>query len=251
MVPELSAAELEQYKRQIQIPGFGEKAQQRLKASSALVTRIGGLGGPAALYLAMAGIGRLVIAHAGAITPSNLNRQILMRGDAVGESRVAVARETLQRICPQTEVVAHDANADERTAAEWVSQVDLVCDTTPTFVERLALNRECVRQRKPLVHSGMNDWEFQITVVLPGRTPCVECLVPSPPDWWDPYGFGVLGAVSGMLGCLTAIEAIKVLTGCAEPLAGVILAGDLDEMSFTKVRPKRRPNCPTCAHLWQ
>lgn len=250
MPPELTAAELEQYKRQIQVPGFGAEAQAKLKGSSALVTRLGGLGGPTALYLAMAGIGKLVVAHGGQITPSNLNRQILMRGNAVGESRAAVAEETLRRICPQTELVVYAENVSAETAEDWVNQVDLVCDTTPTFVERLILNRECIKQSKPIVHCGMNDWDGQLTVVIPGRTPCVECLVPAPPDWWDPYGFGVLGATSGALGCLAATEAIKLLTGCGTSLAGSILSFDLEDMTFTKVRPQRRVDCPACGHLW-
>ncbi|MBI2301017.1 MAG: HesA/MoeB/ThiF family protein [Armatimonadetes bacterium] len=238
MWPELTEHELERYKRQIQMAGFGEESQRRLKGASALVTRLGGLGGPAALYLAMAGIGKLFIAHGGTCTPSNLNRMLLMRDDAVGRPRI-----------PTLEIVTSTDYATEENVGEWVSQVDLVCTTTPDFGERLVLNRECVRQRKPLVHSGMNEWECQLTVIVPGQTPCLECLVPEPPEWWDPYGFGVIGPVCGMLGCLTALEAIKVLTGCAEPLAGTILSIDLEEMSMSKCRPNRRSDCGACGHL--
>jgi molybdopterin/thiamine biosynthesis adenylyltransferase len=249
MLPELTPEELERYKRQMKMPGFGVEAQRKLKGSSALVTRIGGLGGPTALYLAMAGIGKLTIAHGGAITPSNLNRQLLMRGDAVGEPRATVAAETLTRICPHVEVSAVCSNATPENVAELVGGVDLVCDTTPDFGERRLLNRECVKQGKPLVDSGMNDWECQLTVVVPGNTACLECLIPEPPEWWEPYGFGVLGGVCGALGCLTAIEAIKLLTGCGTSLAGHLLAFDLDELSFHKFEARRRSDCPVCGHL--
>ena len=243
---ELTDWEIEKYKRQIMIPGFGEEGQRKLKDSSVLVTRLGGLGGPAAIWLAAAGVGRLVIAHGGTLTPSNLNRQILMRGDSVGQPRVPQAKETLLRFNPDLEVIAYDAHANEQNAAEWVSQVDLVCDTSPEFTERLALNRECWRQGKPLVDSGMNGMECQLTVIKPPDTPCLQCLVPEVPDWWDGMGFGVLGAVSGALGALAAIEAIKVLTGYGEPLLGQMLVYDTEDMTFNTFALHRRENCPVC-----
>lgn len=236
----------EKYRRQIQIEGFGEEAQTKLKNSSALVTRIGGLGGPTALALAIAGIGRLTIAHDGTVTPSNLNRQVLMRGDGVGQPRAPQGKETLLRINPDCEVTALPENASEDNVAEWVSQVDIVCDTSPRFEERLLLNRECWRQGKPLVDSGMNGMEAQLTTIIPGQTPCLECLIPGVPDWWDPLGFGVLGAVPGALGNLTALEAIKVLTGYGEPLAGVLLTFDGEDLTFNRYQIHKRPDCPVC-----
>ncbi len=244
---ELTDFELEKYKRQIQIPGFGREAQATLKNSSALVTRLGGLGGPTALWLAAAGIGKLVIAHGGNVTPSNLNRQILMRGDGIGKPRAPQARETLLRFNPDVDVIAYEANADETNAADWVSQVDIVCDTSPDFRERLILNRECWRQGKPLIDSGMNGMEAQLTAIVPPNTPCLECLVPEVPDWWDPKGFGVLGALSGSLAALTALEAIKVLTGYGEPLTGKLLVYDAEDMSFDTYAIHRRAGCPVCA----
>jgi len=243
---ELTEFELEKYKRQIQIPGFGVEAQAKLRNSSALVTRLGGLGGPTAIWLAAAGIGKLVIAHGGDLTPSNLNRQILMRGDGIGKPRAPQAEETLLRFNPDLEVVAYSANANEANAADWVSQVDIVCDTSPDFSERLILNRECWRQGKPMIDSGMNGMEAQITAIVPPDTPCLECLVPEVPDWWDPMGFGVLGALSGSLGALTALEAVKVLTGYGEPLTGRLLVYDGEDMSFDVYSIHRRPDCPVC-----
>lgn len=242
----LTEWELEKYKRQIQLPDFGVAAQEKLKASSALVTRVGGLGGPTALWLAAAGIGKLVIAHGGTVTPSNLNRQILMRGDGVGKPRAPQARETLLRFNPDLEVIAYEEDAREHNVAGWVEQVDVVCDTSPDFRERLLLNRECWRQGKPLIDSGMAGMEAQITTIVPPETPCLECLVPEVPEWWEIGGFGVLGALPGALAGLTALEAIKVLTDYGTPLKGQLLTFDGEDMTFSKFEISRRPDCPVC-----
>jgi molybdopterin/thiamine biosynthesis adenylyltransferase len=245
----LSDLDREMYKRQIQIPGFGEEAQARLKDSSALVTRVGGLGGPAALYLAMAGIGKLVIAHSGNLTWSNLNRQVLMRYDHVGKPRIECATELFTRLNPNGELVAIGEDADEERAREWVSRVDVVCDCPPSFEERYALNKACVELRKPMIEAAMYGMEGTLTTIIPGETPCLACLVPEKPAWWHPLGFPVLGAVAAALGCLTAVEAIKVLTGFGKPLKGQMLAYDADEMEFLKFPVKRRPDCRVCGHL--
>ena len=245
----LTDRDREMFKRQIQMPGFGEEAQAKLKNSSALVSRVGGLGGPAALYLAVAGIGKLIIAHSGDLTWSNLNRQILMRYDYVGKPRIECATELFARLNPHVEVIAIGENANEARAREWVAQVDVVCDCPPTFEERYALNTACVELRKPMIEAAMYGMEGTLTTLVPGETPCLACLVPEPPAWWKPLGFPVLGAVSAALGCFTAIEAIKVLTGFGKPLKGKMLMYDADEMEFLKFPVKRRPGCPVCGHL--
>jgi molybdopterin/thiamine biosynthesis adenylyltransferase len=245
----LSDRDREMYKRQIQIPGFGEEAQERLKNSSALVTRVGGLGGPVALYLGVAGIGKLVIAHSGDLTWSNLNRQILMRYDHVGKPRVECATELFDRLCPDCEVVAIGEDTDEEKALEWVSTVDVVCDCPPSFEERYALNKACVALGKPMVEAAMYGMEGSLTTMVPGETPCLACLVPEKPQWWQTYGFPVLGAVSAALGCLAAVEAIKVLTGFGEPLKGRMLTYDAGSMEFLRYPVKRRSDCPVCSHL--
>jgi len=246
---QLTGRERELYKRQIQMPGFGEEAQSKLKNSSALVTRVGGLGGPLALYLAMAGIGKLIIAHGGKLTWSNLNRQILMSYDHVGKPRVECATDLFKRLAPHVEVVAVGQEATEERAREWVSQVDIVCDCPPSFEERYALNKACVELRKPMIEAAMYGMEGNLTTIVPGETPCLACLVPQKPDWWQTYGFPVLGAVSAALGCLGAVEAIKVLTGFGETLKGQMLAYDANAMEFMKFPIKRKPDCPVCGHL--
>ncbi len=246
---ELTPQELEKYKRQIQLPGFGEEAQKILKNSSALVTRVGGLGGPAAMFLAMAGIGKLVIAHGSNLTLSNLNRQMLMRGDGVGQPRIPQAKETLLRANPDIEVVAIGEDATEEKAMEWVRDVDIALDCPPTFQERFALNRACVKLRKPMIEAAMYGLEARLTTIVPGETPCLACITPEAPDWWKPLGFPVLGAVSAAVGCLAAVEAIKVLAGFGEPLKGKLLSFDAGNMEFTKFTIRRRPDCPVCGGL--
>jgi molybdopterin/thiamine biosynthesis adenylyltransferase len=194
---ELTERDRERFRRQMMIPGFGEAAQRRLKAASALVTRAGGLGGPVALYLAAAGIGRLVVMHGGNVTWSNLNRQILMTQDWVGKPRAEKIRETIQRFNADVELTVVPEDPNEGNVDEWVAQVDIVCDCPPTFEERYALNRAIVRHRKPMVEAAMNGMEAYLTVIVPGVTPCLQCLYPQKSDWWSGTEFPVLGAVSG------------------------------------------------------
>jgi molybdopterin/thiamine biosynthesis adenylyltransferase len=246
---ELNDLDRDMFKRQIMIPGFGEEAQRKLKNSSALITRVGGLGGPVSLYLAMAGIGKLVIVHPGTLTWSNLNRQILMRHDYVGKPRIECATELFTRLHPEVEVVAVGAEVNNSNAKEFVSQVDIVCDCPPSFEERYALNRACVELRKPMIEAAMYGMEGNMTVIVPGETPCLACLTPEKPVWWETYGFPVLGAVSAALGCLAAVEAIKVLTGFGETLKGKMLAYDANAMEFLKFPLQRRPGCPVCGNL--
>ncbi len=249
MPDQLTDLERDIYRRQIQIPGFGEEAQLKLRNSSAFITRVGGLGGPAALYLAMAGIGKLIIAHGGKLTWSNLNRQLLMAYDHVGKPRIECVPDLFQRLAPHVELVTVGEEVDEGLARELVAQVDIVCDCPPSFEERYALNKACVELRKPMIEAAMYGMEGNLTLIVPGETPCLACLVPEKPYWWQTYGFPVLGAVSAALGCLAAVEAIKYLAGFGETLKGKMLAYDADAMEFVKFPLKRRPDCPICGHL--
>lgn len=242
----LNDRDRERYARQLMLPGFGEEEQARLRDATVLVTRCGGLGGPVAFWLAGAGVGRLILGHGSVLEPPDLNRMILMRGDGVGQPRAEQARETLLRFRPDLEVEAYSEDATEANVAEWVGKADVVCSTTPSFGERLLLNRECWRQGKPLVYSGMDGYEAQITTVIPPTTPCVACFAPEPPEWWSPVGFGVLAPVPGSLAGFTAHEAIKVLTGTGEPLAGRLLTYDCEDMTFSTFTLARRPDCPVC-----
>lgn len=233
------------YEWQIWTPDFGEAGQERLKGSSVLVTRVGGLGGVVAYELAAAGVGRLILAHAGNVKPSDLNRQLLMTHDWIGQPRIESARRRLLDLNPRLEVTAVAENATPGNVAELVRQADVVVDCAPLFEERLLLNREAVRQSKPLVECAMYELEGTLTTMLPGQTPCLACLTPVPPPAWR-REFPVFGAVSGAVGCLAAMEAIKVLAGLGTPLAGRMLTMDLRDMSFRLRTLSRRADCPVC-----
>ncbi|MGH9176615.1 MAG: HesA/MoeB/ThiF family protein, partial [Vicinamibacterales bacterium] len=219
------------YEWQIWVPDFGEAGQEILKGSSVLVSRIGGLGGIVAYELAAAGIGKLVLAHAGNVKPGDLNRQLLMTLDWLGKPRVESAERRLRELNPRLEIVSIAENVSGENARRIIEQVDLIVDCAPLFPERFAMNREAVRQGKPLVECAMYELEAQLTTVLPGRTPCLACLHPAEPPAWQ-RKFPVFGAVSGAVGCLGAMEAIKVLAGLGEPLAGRLLTFDLRDMTF-------------------
>jgi molybdopterin/thiamine biosynthesis adenylyltransferase len=241
----LTDAERALYEWQLWVAGFGEPGQELLKGSSVLVSRCGGVGGMVAYELAAAGVGRLVLAHAGNLRPSDLNRQLLMSHDGLGRARVELAAERLHELNPHVQVEAVPENVSEANAARLVGAVDLVVDCAPRFEERLLMNREAVRQGKPLVECAMYELEAQVTTILPGRTPCLACLYPEPPPAWK-REFPVFGAVAGVVGCLGATEAIKVLAGLGEPLLGKLLTCDLRDMTFHKVTIRRRPGCPVC-----
>ncbi|MFN3483901.1 MAG: HesA/MoeB/ThiF family protein [Planctomycetota bacterium] len=234
------------YEWQLDVPGFGERGQEALRRATVLVSRVGGVGGAAAYYLAAAGVGRLVLAHEGVVRPSDLNRQILMTAGGVGQPRVESAARRLRELNPRLEVVAVGENVREENAARLAAQADLIVDAAPLFRERFLLNREAVRQGKPLVECAMYALEVQVTTLLPGRTPCLRCLYPEEPPGWK-RRFPVLGAAAGVAGTLGAMEAIKVLSGLGEPLAGRLLVGDLRSMEFRTVRLRRNPSCPECA----
>jgi molybdopterin/thiamine biosynthesis adenylyltransferase len=237
------------YEWQMWVPGFGEAGQRRLKGASVLISRVGGVGGAVAYQLAAAGVGRLVLAHAGNVKPSDLNRQLLMTHDWQGKPRVESAARRLRELNPRLEVEAVAENVNEDNIARLVKGVDLIVDGAPLFQERFLLNREAVRQRKPMVDCAMYELEAQLTTILPGQTPCLACLYPaSPPEW--KRQFPVFGAVAGAVACLGAVEAIKVLAGLGQPLAGKLLMMDLREMTFRRVTIQRNPDCGVCRDLW-
>ena len=233
------------YEWQLDVPGFDEAGQERLKGASVLVSRVGGLGSVVAYELAAAGVGRLILAHAGDIRPSDLNRQLLMTHAALGTPRVASAETRLKELNPRLVIDAVPENITSANAARLVGAADLVVDCAPLFEERFAMNREAVHQGKPLVECAMYELHAQITTVLPGQTPCLACLYPQAPPGWK-RRFPVFGAVSGTVGCLGAMEAIKVLSGLGEPLAGRLLSMDLRDMQIHMMTLKRRPDCPVC-----
>ncbi|MEX0717910.1 MAG: HesA/MoeB/ThiF family protein [Planctomycetaceae bacterium] len=233
------------YEWQIWVSDFGESGQETLKGSAVLVSRVGGLGSVVAYQLAAAGVGKLVLAHAGNVKPSDLNRQLLMTHDWLGKPRVESAERRLKELNPRLEIVAAPENVNQNNAARLVRQVDLIVDCAPLFGERFLMNEQAVAQGKPLVECAMYDLEASLTTIVPGCTPCLRCLHPEDPPEWR-REFPVFGAVSGTVGCLGAMEAIKLLAGFGEPLLGQMLVCDLRSMAFRKFAIARDPNCPVC-----
>jgi molybdopterin-synthase adenylyltransferase len=241
----LTEEEKRLYEWQMWVPGFGEEGQRKLKGASVLVSRCGGVGGAVALELAAAGVGKLVLAHGGCLKPGDLNRQILMTRDWLGRPRVECAARRLAELNPSVEIVAVPENVSEANVERLVGQADLVVDCAPLFEERFLMNRESLRQKKPMVECAMYELEARLLTCLPGQSPCLACVYPeTPPDW--KRQFPVFGAVSGMVGCLGAMEAIKVLSGLGEPLTNSLLVCDLRTMSFRRLATKRDPDCRVC-----
>ena len=244
-LPELTDVEREVYSWQMTVAGFGEEGQRRLKAATVMVSRVGGVGGLVAYELAAAGVGRLVLAHGGMLKPSDLNRQLLMRHNALGQARIDIAAESLTALNPRLEIVAVPENISEANATELVGRADVVVDCAPLFEERFAMNDACVRLAKPMVECAMYETEAHITSFKPGKTGCLRCLYPEKPDDWQ-RRFPVIGAVSGTVGCLGAMEAIKIIVGLGEPLFNRLLTCDLRAMSFNSVRLRPSVDCIVC-----
>ncbi len=247
-LPELTDDERSRYEWQLWVREFGEEGQRRLKNSTVLVSRIGGVGGSVAMQLAAAGIGRLVLAHAGDVRLNDLNRQLLMTTDGIGWPRVESAVRRLRELNPHVEIETVAENVNESNAAELVSRCDVVVSAAPLFAERLLMNREAVRQQKPLVDSAMYELEGRLTTIIPGRTPCLSCLYPEPPPNWK-REFPVFAAVSSTVGSLAAMEVIKLIAGVGEPLAGRLLTFDLRDMTFRTVPIARQSECLVCGDL--
>ncbi len=245
----LTDEDRQRYQWQIWVPDFGEQGQQRLKNATVLVSRCGGLGGVVAYELAAAGVGRLILAHAGNLRADDLNRQILMSHDDLGNPRVTQAKRRLLEFNPGLCVEAVAENINEQNAERLVGQADVVMDCAPLFEERYLLNREVVRQNKAMVECAMYDLEAHCTTILPGSTPCLRCIYPQAPANWKRH-FPVFGAVSGTVGCIGAMEAVKLIAGFGELLAGQLLVCDLREMSFRRIRLRRDPECAQCADLF-
>jgi molybdopterin/thiamine biosynthesis adenylyltransferase len=244
----LNEEEKATYEWQIWVPGFGEEGQEKLKGASVMISRIGGLGSVVAYELAAAGIGKLVAAHGGNVKYSDLNRQLLMTYDWIDKPRIDTIERRLKDMNPRMEIIKHPENVNEENVKALVEQADIVVDCAPLFEERYAMNAEAVRQGKPLVECAMYEMEANITTIIPGQTPCLRCITPEKPPTWKRQ-FPVFGAVSGTVGCLGAVEVIKLISGIGETLAGTMLTMDLRDMSFRKLHLRRDPDCPVCGSL--
>lgn len=244
-LPELTDDERTRYEWQLWVREFGEAGQRRLKASTVFVSRIGGVGGTAALLLAAAGVGRLVLAHAGELRLNDLNRQLLMTTDWVGRPRIESAARRLRELNPHVVVETIGENVAAENVERLTAGAEAIVSAAPLFAERLEMNRAAVRRGVPLVDCAMYDMEARLLTVVPGRTPCLACLCPEPPPAWK-REFPVFGAVASTVGSLAAMETIKLLAGLGDPPDGRLLHFDLRTMSFATLPLKRREECAVC-----
>ncbi|HEY2753643.1 molybdopterin-synthase adenylyltransferase MoeB [Phenylobacterium sp.] len=237
--------EIERYARHLVLREVGGPGQQKLKGASVLIVGAGGLGSPAALYLAAAGVGALFVADPDVVELSNLQRQVLYAEGDVGRSKAEAAADRLAALNPHIFVAGYDGAFDSSTADELAKGVDLVLDGTDNFSVRYEINAACVRHRKPLISGAIGRWTGQVGVF--GGQPCYRCLVPEiPPDAETCVAVGVVGALAGVVGSMMALEAIKLITGAGEPLLGRLMIYDALSAETRTVRVGADPDCPVC-----
>ncbi len=239
--------EIARYARHFVLPGVGEAGQRKLKASKVLVIGAGGLGSPVLLYLAAAGVGKIGLVEHDRVDPSNLNRQVLFTEADVGKPKAEVARDRLLALNPHIEVVAYAERFRPDLAERIVPEYDLVVDASDNFPTRYLANDAAVLFKKPLVQGAIYRFEGQLSVFHYRGGPCYRCLFRKPPPRQPACSeAGVFGVLPGTVGALMATEAIKVLLGLGEVLAGTLLFYDALEAEFKKLKFPRDPACPVC-----
>jgi molybdopterin/thiamine biosynthesis adenylyltransferase/rhodanese-related sulfurtransferase len=250
-IPEtLSERERERYARHLSIEEVGEAGQLKLKQARVLCIGAGGLGSPAAYYLAAAGVGTLGIVDYDLVDRTNLQRQILHSDQRVGIPKTESARKTLIELNPDIKVVPHETRLTSDNVDGLFEGYDIIVDGCDNFPTRYLVNDACVKHKKPNVHGSIYRFEGQVTVFWPGRGPCYRCLFPEPPppDMAPSCAeAGVLGVLPGVIGVLEAIEAIKIILGRGDLLVGRLLTYDALEARFRELRPRRDPECAYCA----
>jgi molybdopterin/thiamine biosynthesis adenylyltransferase len=240
-----SDAEVERYARHLVLREVGGPGQQRLKGATVLIVGAGGLGAPAALYLAAAGVGRIAIVDPDVVDASNLQRQVLYATTDVGLPKVDMAAGRLTALNPFVTVEPVRARLDEANARALVRRCDLVLDGTDDFATRFCVNAACVAEGKTLVSGAIGRWTGQVGV-FPGR-PCYRCLVPEvPPDAETCAAVGVVGALAGVVGSMMALEAVKLITGAGDPLSGRLMLYDALSAETRTVRVGADPECVVC-----
>ncbi len=246
---ELTRDEVRRYSRHLIIPDVGMEGQRRLKNAKVLAVGAGGLGSPALMYLAAAGVGTLGIVDFDIVDETNLQRQIIHGQHDVGRPKARSAAETVREINPYVDVVLHEERLDSGNALRILAGYDLIVDGTDNFATRYLVNDACVLLGKPYVWGSIYRFDGQASVFWAEHGPCYRCLYPEPP----PPGMvpscaegGVLGVLCGTVGSIQVTEAIKVLTGIGEPLVGTLMVYDALAMEFRTVRARKDPECPVC-----
>jgi len=244
----LSPHERERYQRHLTLAEIGAAGQERLKAARVLVVGAGGLGSPAALYLAAAGCGTLGLLDCDRVELSNLQRQVLFDTGAITRPKAEAGRERLAALNPEIRVIAHAVQLDAANVMQVVSGYDLVLDGSDRLGTRYLVNDACVLLGRALVSAAIHRFEGQVMSYVPGQGPCYRCAFPQAADGLvaNCAQAGVLGVLPGVLGTLQATEAIKLITGAGEPLIGRLLTYDALAMSFSEFRVRRRRDCAVC-----
>ena len=246
----MSAEQKQRYSRHLLIPEVGSAGQAKLLASKALLIGAGGLGSPAALYLAAAGVGTIGLVDFDVVDLSNLQRQIVHTTDRIGERKVESARIAINALNPDVKVVLHEEMLVAANVERLIAGYDVILDGTDTFETRYILNDAAVVAGIPVVHASVFRFEGQLTTFVPYEGPCYRCLYPTPPPPELAPGCsvaGVLGVVPGILGLLQTNEALKVLLGIGNTLAGRLVLFDALETEFTELQLRRDPKCPVCS----
>lgn len=242
--PELKPEELIKYNRQIILPSFGEEGQRKLKSSHIIVAGMGGLGSPISIYLACAGVGKLTLIDFDTVELSNLNRQILHWDEDIGERKVISAARKLRRINPLVEVIPVEAKITEANIRELIREADIVMDAMDNMETRFIINEACIREGIPFIHGGIYGLMGEATTIIPGRTPCLECIYPRGTETKKP--FPVFGATPALIASIQVMEAIKLIGGFGKLLAGRMLYFNGENMEFWIADIERNPNCPIC-----
>lgn len=243
---QFSDDEIERYARHLVLAEVGGPGQQRLKAARVAVVGLGGVGGPAALYLAAAGVGALRLIDDDAVALSNLQRQVLFTGDDLARPKVEAGAEALGRLNPHVAIDARRERITGANAAPLIADCDAVIDGTDDFATRFAVNAACVATGVPLVSGALGRWSGQVGVFR--GSPCYRCLVPAaPPDAETCARVGVVGALAGVVGSMAALETIKLITGAGEPLTGRLMLYDGLAATARTVSVSADPDCPVCS----
>jgi len=237
----LSSVEFVRYDRQLGI--ISEDGQLKLKNSTVLIVGLGGLGSVASIFLAAAGVGRMLLVDKDVVELSNLNRQILYNTNDIGKAKADLAKEKLNKLNPYINIESFRLRVEDEDFKDLVKKSDIVLDCLDNWRSRFVLNKLCVEHRKPLIHAGVREFYGQLFTIIPGETPCLNCLLPKqPPE----EKIQVIGVTPGILGTLQATEAIKYLIGRGTSLKNLLLLVDLSTMEFKKLKIQRNPTCPTC-----
>lgn len=246
---EFTDEQITRYSRHILLPEVGGKGQKKIAKAKILLVGAGGLGSPAALYLAAAGIGTIGLIDSDVVDLSNLQRQVLHHTSDIGRSKVLSGKEKINLLNPDVQVVMYEERLTSKNALKFISEYDVVIDGVDNFPAKFLINDACFFAEKPLVHGAILRFDGRVTTIIPKKSACYRCVFKTPP----PPGLvascqeaGVIGVLAGIIGTIQATEALKLILGIGKPLADRLLDFDARRTQFREIRVKRNPNCPLC-----